>query len=45
MNSEEKYNKWFKFDDDKVNVQLANEFNRVFADLLQELNIEPMRTK
>jgi hypothetical protein len=45
MSAEKKYNEWFEFTKDKVDVHLANEFNRIFKDLLEEHNIEPMKTQ
>jgi hypothetical protein len=44
-NSADKYNKWFEFKKDKVDIHLANEFNRIFKDLLEEHKVEPMKTQ
>lgn len=44
MNDSTKYNEWFQYKKEEINKEQANEFNRVFGDLMKELNIEPVKT-
>jgi len=35
-------NKWFVYDEEKTNKETAREFDRIFADLYEKLDIEPI---
>jgi len=34
--------KWFEFNEEQVNIERAKEFDRIFADLYEKLDIEPI---
>ena len=38
-------NKWFVYDEKKTNEEMAREFDRIFADLYEKLDIEPILKK